>query len=552
MRGRKNLIQGINTRISGLAAACIYLLLPSVLYAQRVTGQSAAEAFASGDFIKAYSEYTVLLESFPRDPVYLYGAGASLVKMGSNPAEASRLLLNAITYNSAIRSVPADARFYLARAYHLEGRFSEAVREYDLFSSGEGRRIARELGVAGFIKECIGGQGALPVTGQTIPAIEAPVVEAVAEEDLTPATPGYIDRRIDSLLEKALSYLTASDSVLTMISHLEGQLSSAALNNRQAIRIEVDSLKRLLAGYSRLSDSLIMAAGLQVQNVQALQKNEPVKTGVSHISPTTDTIVIPSEKVSLPGSDVPVTHTTGGQKPAEPVTRVFAVKDQPFYSDQKQVPVNEAFPPGLHYTIQIAVFRNPVAPAHFRRLYPVFGIRNPGSELTFYYTGLFRRAGDAAQALPLVRNEGFKDAFVAIMMDGRQVSAERGAMLEKEWGTRGLAEWKGVVAAPETDPVKADTVPPTLLFRVEILKTTKPVTAQQLAEIERVAAGPGLEIVNPAPGNYAYLVGKFLTFESASSYADLLRRNGYREARVAAYLGNREIPVETAIKFFDR
>jgi sulfur carrier protein ThiS len=47
------------------------------------------------------------------------------------------------------------------------------------------------------------------------------------------------------------------------------------------------------------------------------------------------------------------------------------------------------------------------------------------------------------------------------------------------------------------------------------------------------------------------LVGKFITFETAAEYADLLKRNGYREAQVVAWLGKKEIPIETARHLFD-
>ena len=48
-----------------------------------------------------------------------------------------------------------------------------------------------------------------------------------------------------------------------------------------------------------------------------------------------------------------------------------------------------------------------------------------------------------------------------------------------------------------------------------------------------------------------YLIGKFLTFESALSYSDLLVRNGIKMARVAAYLGEKEIPIGKARELFD-
>jgi hypothetical protein len=47
------------------------------------------------------------------------------------------------------------------------------------------------------------------------------------------------------------------------------------------------------------------------------------------------------------------------------------------------------------------------------------------------------------------------------------------------------------------------------------------------------------------------LIGKFITFESAAEYTDLLTRNGYREAKVVAFMGRKEIAVETAKQLFD-
>jgi hypothetical protein len=48
-----------------------------------------------------------------------------------------------------------------------------------------------------------------------------------------------------------------------------------------------------------------------------------------------------------------------------------------------------------------------------------------------------------------------------------------------------------------------------------------------------------------------YLIGKFITFESAATYSDLLYRNGIKESRVVAYLGNSEIPLDKAKELFE-
>ncbi len=67
-----------------------------------------------------------------------------------------------------------------------------------------------------------------------------------------------------------------------------------------------------------------------------------------------------------------------------------------------------------------------------------------------------------------------------------------------------------------------------------------------------MAGSRGFEILSTDDGFNVYLIGKFITFESASEYADLLKRNGYRESKVVAYLGNKEIPVETAMELFEK
>ena len=53
-------------------------------------------------------------------------------------------------------------------------------------------------------------------------------------------------------------------------------------------------------------------------------------------------------------------------------------------------------------------------------------------------------------------------------------------------------------------------------------------------------------------GTGIYLIGTFITYESAAEYADLLVRNGYRESKVTAWLGKKEIPVESARELFQK
>lgn len=247
------------------------------------------------------------------------------------------------------------------------------------------------------------------------------------------------------------------------------------------------------------------------------------------------------------------------EPPASQLSR-FDVLPGQAYTQSNPVPVEPGMPGGLVYTIQIAAFKNDVTPSIFRGLTPVFGRKRQGSEALYYFAGLFRRLDDARRALPEARGAGFPDAFIIALLDGTQVSLERAAHLEKEWGSRPL---DGDSAVPGgTKPAAGGTkssagalepvaqTPPvpigTLSFRAEVMRIDKPVKPEVVQKIEVLAGNRGLDMVKNSNGETVFLIGNFITFESADEYVSLLVRNGYGSARVAAYVDRQEIPVEAA------
>lgn len=247
------------------------------------------------------------------------------------------------------------------------------------------------------------------------------------------------------------------------------------------------------------------------------------------------------------------------EPPASQLSR-FDVLPGQAYTQSNPVPVEPGMPGGLVYTIQIAAFKNDVTPSIFRGLTPVFGRKRQGSEALYYFAGLFRRLDDARRALPEARGAGFPDAFIIALLDGTQVSLERAAHLEKEWGSRPL---DGDSAVPGgTKPAAGGTkssagalepvaqTPPvpigTLSFRAEVMRIDKPVKPEVVQKIEVLAGNRGLDMIKNSNGETVFLIGNFITFESADEYVSLLVRNGYSSARVAAYVDRQEIPLEAA------
>jgi hypothetical protein len=160
---------------------------------------------------------------------------------------------------------------------------------------------------------------------------------------------------------------------------------------------------------------------------------------------------------------------------------------------------------------------------------------------------MFRKSVDAGKALAAVKSKGFKDAFIVSLLDNKRVSADRAALQEKEWGKKPFYSIESVFPG-----IRADTVTPTLTFRVEVIRSLKPLTLEVVEGIRKFAGNKGLDIQFLEDGEIACLVGKFITFETAAEYAALLNRNGYRESKVVARLGEKEISVETAKKLFEK
>ena len=71
-------------------------------------------------------------------------------------------------------------------------------------------------------------------------------------------------------------------------------------------------------------------------------------------------------------------------------------------------------------------------------------------------------------------------------------------------------------------------------------------------KIEVLAGNRGLDMIKNSNGETVFLIGNFITFESAEEYVSLLIRNGYSSARVAAYVDRQEISVEAAKELLNK
>ncbi len=474
--------------------------------------QIAFEAYSRGDFEKAYSGFNELLNTYSKDPLYKYYAGVSLVQLKQDPHLAVTLLKDAIGGANVVRTVPPDALFWLGRAYQLAGDFTSALSSFNRYSETAGKRKVRELNVNQYIKECNENRGAVAVAGSEPKKTEKPLSD-----------------KYDNILSEALVLQNKADSAARVADEIKKTPATSAASGNEEVKKRIIDAETIATSFQKKAD----------EKYDEAHAVADVNTVTADAVPEKDTLEN-SKKESAIEKSQDVTPSLG-------VLSSFRIVDKPVYDLSEKIKINPQVPQGLVYRIQVAVFRNEVAPSYFKGITPVYGFREAGTDRTNYYAGMFRMKDDASKALIQVRQKGFRDAFIVAFSGAKVISTDRAAVLEKEWGKKPFTD-----ESEGTGGNTVDTLPPTLSFRVEITRSEKPLSTEAEDNFRKLAASRGLDIWQLSDGTIVYLIGKFITFDSAEEYASLLARNGYRDAKVGAWLGRKEIPVETARQLFER
>jgi tRNA(Ser,Leu) C12 N-acetylase TAN1 len=552
---------------------------------QKSTRQSSLDAFSQGKYEQAYSEFSELLVTYPKDPLYKYYSGVCLVKLNRNTEEAVQLLQQTQQGSAVVRAVPSDALFWLGRAQQIEGMFNEAVSSYNAFTEQYGKKAARDLDVPAYTQQCIDkkGQKTEQSAGSVIsekkvlkpdkPVSKIPEPLNDEKQISEKKEPGKdtIPGNFDIILSEALDYQFKADSLSRIAEGWGKSLEKLDYKGKTELRARIAETESLAASYQKRADQKYneaqaamnstsfatvkipdkdivhpadsSAGKKEVSDASLSEKNIFVKKDAAIVNKDT----VKTESFAKKLDDMVKKDSAALPPPVKPVECFTFFEIRPFQPNAvEKIPINATIPPGLIYRIQVAVFRNPVTMSYFKGISPVYGFRVAGTDKTAYYAGMFRRIADARKALLTVKQKGFKDAFIVALSGGKAVSIERAAVLEKEWGK------KSFVVAQTARKTPADTIPPALCFRVEVMRSVKPVKDDVLAGMKKIAGTRGLDTESLNNETVVYLIGEFITYESAEDYAGLLIRNGYRSAKVVARLGKKEVPVETAKELFEK
>jgi tetratricopeptide (TPR) repeat protein len=523
------------------------------------TRQSSFEAFSQGNYEKAYAEFRELLLIYPKDPLYKYYSGVCLVKLSKNPGEAINLLQQALQGTGELKTLPSDGLFYLGQAQQMSGKYSEAVLSYNMYTDKAGKKASREMGVPELLQQCNQKKGQIADSEIKPPEI----IKSSKADSLKPETKTILNQPVqnnatketivketlplnyDIIMGEAIDFQFKADSVSSIINQKKKGIEKLSGAEKEAMKVQIAENEKIAASFQSKADQKYREAKTVLTPGQDSVKITKETSGIVEYKVAIDTTKKPVPKIIK----IAEKQTDSAKmvlpnvKPVEIYT-LFEVLAKPVADPKAKIVIDPEVPAGLIYRIQIAVFRNPVLPSYFKGITPVYGFKIAGTDKTTYYVGMFRKSADAVKALATVKAKGFKDAFVIPLTGNKSVSADRAAILEKEWGKKPF-----ISAEPVTH---ADTITPTLTFRVEVTRSVKPLKEEQIDGMRKIAGNRGLEILMLDDGKTGYLIGKFITFETAAEYSDLLKRNGYKDAQVVAWLGKKQIPIDTARQLVDK
>ncbi len=139
-----------------------FWLLTSLSYSQTVFSseadlkKEANRLFEEEEFAKAYPLFSQLLSLYPKDPQYNFRFGTCLM-FSSNDKEKA---IPYIEYGAKRQKQDVDKEvfFYLGKAYHLNYRFSEAIKYYNLYKGIASAKLVSKYDVDRQIEMCESGK----------------------------------------------------------------------------------------------------------------------------------------------------------------------------------------------------------------------------------------------------------------------------------------------------------------------------------------------------------------------------------------------------------
>jgi hypothetical protein len=117
--------------------------------------KQALKFFEDEDYANAYKAYSTLVSTYPKDPNYNYHLGVCMLY---NEKDKKKCFPYLELANKKIEECDKEAKFYLAKANHINFRFDEAIRLYIQYKDIASSSMIKKLNVDMEIQACKNGK----------------------------------------------------------------------------------------------------------------------------------------------------------------------------------------------------------------------------------------------------------------------------------------------------------------------------------------------------------------------------------------------------------
>ncbi|UCG27333.1 MAG: SPOR domain-containing protein [Bacteroidales bacterium] len=226
-------------------------------YAQDLSGTDK-EIFDRGvfhfekmDYRNGLSYFRELINKYPRDPVFNYYSGVSMVELMIDLETAIRQLQLA-----SLKNVPRNVYYYLGKAFHIQQNFNEAIRYYERFSDYGDKNEIRDRETVRMIDLC--RKKAIP--GEWKVSAEGEISQ---REDIPESS-------YDILVGEALKFQAGADSVRRIANQKRNTMQDLADDEeRESVEEEIRDLERV-------ASSLQDEANEKYEIIRQMEEEQPV------------------------------------------------------------------------------------------------------------------------------------------------------------------------------------------------------------------------------------------------------------------------------------
>lgn len=323
---------------------------------------------------------------------------------------------------------------------------------------------------------------------------------------------------------------------------------------KESIRIYKKSNPNSLASVDNKS-----ATNNTTSNPVSSNSTNPVSTSLVNTN-----LTVPTKAASINSEPINNAPTIASVSSNITLTanEVFEQKSVPIYSAKHPIPINEKFPEGLIFKVQIGAFRNPIPQNLFQGMSPITG-ETTSKGFIRYTVGVFEKFATADKVKNKIIGLGYKDAFLVAFLNGKRIPINEAyamaggipaTVLQKN-ATNVTAIENTVVTNPNNTQIKTSNAVGeiaktqnvstihSLFYTVQVGVFSQPVLAAKLYNMKP------LYNETTSNGNIRYYSGIYNSVLHAAEATEMINDIGIRDAFVTAFYNGKRITLAEAKQY---